>query len=132
MTAAESLNYARRYLGKAREYLETAQDSLDLERPTAAAGNAIHAGINAKDAVVTALTGTTAKTRDHGTAAAELRRSLAGRADAAAAEKALRELISMKGDVEYGTTAPTTAQATQLARRARTLVELADDIIRPR
>ena len=66
------------------------------------------------------------------TSAAELRTSLAGRADAPAAEKALRELIAMKGDVEYGTKAPTLAQATTLVRRARTLVELADEIVRGR
>jgi len=132
MTAAEALNYARRYFAKASEYLETAEDSLDLERPTAAAGNAIHAGICAKDTVVTALTGTTSKSRDHAKAAAELRKSLAGRSDAAAAEKALRELIAMKGDVEYGTKAPTLPQATTLVRRARTLVELAGEIVRGR
>ena len=129
MTTAESLNYARRYLAKASEYLETAQDSLDLERLTAAAGNAIHAGISAKDAMVTALTGATAKSKDHAKAAAELRRYLTGRPDATAAEKAMRELISVKGDVEYGTKAPTSAHATQLVRRARTLVSLADEIV---
>lgn len=85
---------------KASEHLETAQDSLDLEWPTAAAGNAIHTGISAKDAIVTALTGATSKSKDHAKAAAELRTSLAGRTDAATAEKALRELIAIKGDVE--------------------------------
>ena len=130
MTAAESLNYARRYLAKANEYLETAQDSLDLERRTAAAGNTIHAGISAKDAIVTALTGTTRKSKDHAKAASELRASLAGRSDAAAAERALREPIAMKGDVEYGTKAPTLIQANTLVRRARTLVELSEEIVR--
>ena len=120
MTTAESLNYARRYLAKASEYLETAHDSLDLERLTAAAGNAIHAGISAKDAIVTALTGATSKSKDHAKAATVLRTSLAGRSDAAAAEKALRELIAMKGDVEYSTKAPTLVQATTLLRLART------------
>lgn len=57
MTSMESKNHARSYLRKAEEYLASAQDSLDLERATPAAGDAIHAGISAKDALVTALTG---------------------------------------------------------------------------
>lgn len=126
---AESLNYARQYLRKARDYLASAQDNLDLERLTPAAGDAIHAGISAKDAVVTALTGATSKSKDHAKAAGELRAALSGRSDAPAAERALRDLIAMKGDVEYGTKVPTTAQATSLVRRARTLVELAEDVI---
>lgn len=32
MTSAESLNYARRYLQKAEEYLASARDNFDLER----------------------------------------------------------------------------------------------------
>lgn len=46
MTAAESTNYARRDLQKANEYLASAQDNLDLERATPAAGDAIHTGIS--------------------------------------------------------------------------------------
>lgn len=126
---AESLNYARQYLRKARDYLASAEDNFDLERLTPAAGDAIHAGISAKDAVVTALTGATSKSKDHAKAAGELRTALSGRSDGAAAERALRELIALKGDVEYGTKVPTTALATSLVRRARTLVELAEEVI---
>lgn len=126
---AESLNYARQYLRKARDYLDSAQDNLDLARLTPAAGDAIHAGISSKDAVVTALTGATSKSKDHAKAAGELRQALSGRPDSATAERALRELIAAKGDVEYGTKVPTTVQATSLVRRARTLVELAEEII---
>jgi hypothetical protein len=43
MTAAERLNYAKRHLQKAEEYLASAQDNFDLERATPAAGDAIHA-----------------------------------------------------------------------------------------
>lgn len=55
MTSMESKNHARSYLRKAEEYLASAQDNLDLGRATPAAGDAIHAGISAKDALVTAL-----------------------------------------------------------------------------
>lgn len=130
MTSAESANYARRYLTKAQEYLASAHDNLDLERATPAAGDAIHAGISAKDAIVTMLTGATSKAKDHAKSAKELRTALGTRPEAAAAEKALRELITKKGDVEYGTTLITLAKSEPLVRRAQTLVDLATQIVR--
>ena len=111
----ESRNHARSYLQKAQEYLDSAQDNLDLERATPAAGDAIHAGISAKDAIVTVLTGETSKAKNHAKAAKELRQTLGAHSEAAAAEKALRELISMKGEVEYGTTLITLAKANHLS-----------------
>jgi len=131
MTSAESTNYAKRYLQKAVEYLASAQDNFDLERATPAAGDAIHAGISAKDAIVTMLTGTTSKAKDHARSAAELRTALGSRPEAASAEKALRDLITIKGDIEYGTTLITLAKADPLVRRAQTLVDLAKQIVRP-
>lgn len=130
MTKMERRNHARRFLQKAQEYLDSAQDNLDLERATPAAGDAIHAGISAKDAIVAALTGETMKPKDHAKAAKELRRALGAHRDAAAAEKALRELIAMKGDVEYGATLITLAKAKPLVRRATALVEIADQLVR--
>lgn len=131
MRSAESTNYAKRYLQKAEEYLASAEDNLDLERATPAAGDAIHAGISAKDAIVTMLTGATSKVKDHAKSAGELRAALGTRPDAASAEKALRELITIKGDVEYGTTLITLAKAEPLVRRAQTLVDLAKQVVRP-
>jgi HEPN domain-containing protein len=130
MVTAEYMNHARSFLKKAQEYLAAAEDSLAAERHTPAAGDAIHAGISAKDAIVTALTGTTSKDKNHATAARELRQALGQRPDAAATERALRELISAKGDVEYGVTLVTATKAEPLVRRARTLVELAVQIVR--
>lgn len=131
MSSAESTNYAKRYLQKAEEYLASSEDNLDLERATPAAGDAIHAGISAKDAVVTMLTGATSKAKDHAKAAGELRAALGTRPDAPSAERALRELIAVKGDVEYGTTLVTIGKADLLVRRARTLVDLAKQVVRP-
>ena len=130
MTSGESRNHARSYLHKAQEYLDSAQDNLDLERATPAAGDAIHSGISAKDAVVTVLTGETSKAKDHAKAAKELRQALGTHSDAASAEKAFRELISMKGEVEYGTTLITLAKAKPLVRRAEFLVNLAKGLVR--
>ena len=130
MSSAESLNYAKRYLQKAEEYLASAQDNVELERATPAAGDAIHAGISAKDAVVITLTGSLGKAKDHATAAKELKQALGKRPEAAASEKALRELLSAKGDVEYGVALVTAAKAESLVRRGRTLVELAVHVVR--
>jgi hypothetical protein len=86
MTTAEQRNNAKSFLTKAEEYLASAQDNLAAERHTPAAGDAIHAGISAKDAIVTALTGRTSKGKDHATAAKELKQALGKRPDAATAE----------------------------------------------
>ena len=123
-------NHARNFLKKAEEYLASAEANLAAQRPTVAAGDAIHAGICAKDAIVTELTGTTTKGKDHALAAKELRRALGQRPNAASAEKGLRELIVSKADVEYGVTLIPAVKAEALLRRARSLVELAIRIVR--
>lgn len=123
-------NHARSFLNKAEEYLASAEADLAAERNAVAAANAIHAGISAKDAIVTELTGATGKGKDHALAAKELRSALGQRPEAASAEKWLRELISTKADVEYGITLLPAAKAEPLLRRARSLVELAVAIVR--
>jgi hypothetical protein len=130
MATAEQRNHARSFLVKAEQYLAAAEDSLVAERHTPAAGDAIHAGISAKDAIVSALTGSTGKGRDHATAAKELGQALGRRAEAPTAEKALRELLSAKAEVEYGTRLISGSKAATLVRRSRTLVDLAVNIVR--
>lgn len=130
MATPERRNHARSFLRKAEEYLASAETNLPAGRYTVAAGDAIHAGICAKDAIVTELTGTTTKGKDHTLAAKELRQALGQRPDAASAEKGLRELVSSKADVEYGVTLISAAKAEALLRRARSLVELAVRIVR--
>jgi HEPN domain-containing protein len=130
MATGAQRNYAKSFLKKGEEYLASAEDNLAAERHTPAAGDAIHAGISSKDAIVTTLTGSTSKGKDHATAAKELRQALARRSEAASAERSLRELIAAKADVEYGTELVTATKARPLVRRARTLVELAVAIVR--
>jgi hypothetical protein len=130
MATLEQRNHARSYLKKAEEYLASAESNLVAQRTTVAAGDAIHAGICAKDAIVTELTGTTSKGRDHALAANQLRQSLGQRPDAASAERGLRELVSSKAEVEYGVALITPAKAEALVRRARSLVGLAVRIVR--
>ena len=121
---------AESFLAKAEEYLASAEDNLILERYTVAAGDAIHAGISAKDAIVTALTGTTGKRKDHLAAANELRLALGQRPITTSADHAIRELLAAKPDVEYGVAMLTPTKSTTLVRRARTLVETAINIVR--
>ncbi len=130
MATAEQRNHARSYLKKAEEYAASAAANLRAERFTPAAGDSVHAGICAKDAIVTVLTGSTRKSSDHASAAKELRRALGARSFAATAERALRELLAAKGDVEYGTNLITAAKSEPLVRRAEALVELATEIVR--
>lgn len=130
MATAEQRNHAKAFLRKAEEYLASAEDNLRAGRYTPAADDAVHAGISAKDATVMALAGSTSRGKDHAAAAKELRTALGRRDVAAPSEKALRELISAKADVEYGTALITAAKAEPLVRRARSLVELAVEIVR--
>ncbi|MDR1431684.1 MAG: hypothetical protein LBI99_06150 [Propionibacteriaceae bacterium] len=130
MATAIEPSRARAFLKKAEEYLASAQDNLDLERFTPAAGDAIHAGISAKDAILTALTGATGKAKDHAHAVKELEQALGKRENAGTAIRALWELVAAKGDVEYGVFSVDAAKAKPLVRRARTLVDLAVAIVR--
>ncbi len=130
MATVEQRNHAKSFLRKAEEYLASAEANLVAARHTVAAGDAIHAGISAKDAVVTELTGTTIKAKDHAVAAKQLRQALGRRPEATSAEKALRELLSSKADVEYGVALISAAKAEALVRRARALVDLATRVVR--
>ena len=132
MATGAQRNYAKSFLNKAEEYIASAEDNLTAERHTPAAGDAIHAGISSKDAIVTTLTGSTSKGKDHAPAAKELKQALGKRPESTTAEKALRELLSAKGDVEYGVALVTAAKAESLLRRARSLVDLAVQIVRLR
>jgi len=122
MEASARQAQATSFLRKAKEYLAVAEDSLAQGRLTAAAGNAMHAGINAKDAIVVSVTGSTGKRSDHQQAVKELRLALEGTPDAAQYEKVLRELVSAKSEVEYGVFMIGETQAKGLLRRAQTLV----------
>lgn len=130
MATLEQRAHARSFLKKAEEYLASAEANLTAERFTVAAGDAIHAGICAKDAIVTELAGATAKGKDHALAAKDLRQALGQRPDASGAEKAMRELVSSKAAVEYGVTLISAVKAEALVRRSRSLVELAVRIVR--
>lgn len=68
-----ALDDAMAHLAKAREFLEAAELTHDLELYNAATSNAVTSGINSKDAICLALTGHTNKADNHNAAIAELK-----------------------------------------------------------
>jgi len=129
MMASQSRSAAQAFLTKSQEYLASATDNMISERLTAASGDAIHAGICAKDAIVMVLVGSVTKHKDHSQATADLKRALGKRAETPEAERALRELVAAKPVVEYGTELVALPRARALVRRAQYLVNLAAAIM---
>lgn len=70
-----ALRAAKQHLAKAREFLEVAELSHDLELYNAATSNAVTSGINSKDAICLTVTGRTEKHDHHSQAIAELKKS---------------------------------------------------------
>lgn len=67
-TRKATINDGRSYLSKAAEFLQASNDSLALGNRVAAAGNAVHAGIAAADAIAACRAGAVWK-GEHGQAA---------------------------------------------------------------
>lgn len=88
----------RSYLGKAEEYFTAATSELDAGRSIAATSLAIHAAINAADAVTGQRTGRRAAGQDHDQVRPLLRE--AGK-DGAELEKDLARLLPLKTKAEY-------------------------------
>ena len=93
-----SLQQARAYLEKAEEYTEAANAELEAGRSIAAASLAVHAGINAADAVTGMRLGQRAAGQNHDEVLALLRQ--AG-PDGAAMERDLLRLLPLKTKAEY-------------------------------
>ena len=85
----------RAYAGKAQEFADAAIDELAAGRFIAASSLAVHAGINAADAVCGARIGQRAAGEDHGQVLVLL--GEAGR-DGAEVERELRRLLPLKND----------------------------------
>lgn len=112
----------RAYVGKAEEYLSAATAELDADRPIAATSLAIHAGINAADAVTGVRLGVRAAGQDHDEAIGLL--STAG-PDGVAVAKELGRLLSMKTRAEYEPDDVPKSHAARAVERARRIVEIA-------
>jgi hypothetical protein len=88
----------RAYAGKAEEYPDAAASEIEAGRYIAATSLAIHAGINAADAVCGARLGERAAGEDHDQVLTLLRQ--AG-PDGTKVEKELRRLLPLKTKAEY-------------------------------
>lgn len=106
----------RAYAGKAEEYAEAAASEMEAGRFIAATSLAIHAGINAADAVCGARLGQRSAGEDHDQVLMLLRQ--AG-ADGAKIEKELRRLLPLKSKAEYEPDDIVPGVATNAVERAR-------------
>jgi HEPN domain-containing protein len=122
VTAAQ----ARAYLDKAREYLAAAEEELRAGRRIAATSLAIHAGINAADAVTGARLGRRAAGQDHDEVLALL--SEAG-ADGTELHEQLVRLLPLKTKAEYDPADIPKAAAEKAVERARRCVQVAQRVV---
>jgi len=113
---------ARAYVGKAEEYLSAATAELAADRLIAATSLAIHAGINAADAVTGMRLGQRASGQDHDEVLVLLR--TAG-PDGTAVAKELARLLPMKTRAEYEPDDIPKSDASKAVERARRIVEVA-------
>lgn len=121
-----ALEDARAHLVRAREFLEAAHASHELELFNAATSNAVTSGSNSKDAICLKVTGRTGKTDNHDDAAAELARS--GRVGREFAPT-LRRLLRFKTRAQYQSTSMTAADAARAVAWASRLVEAAQRVV---
>ena len=113
---------ARSYLAKADEYLAAAENELAEERGIAATSLAIHAAINAADAVCGVRLGKRAAGQDHDRVGELL--SEAGR-DGNELGKDLRRLLPMKTKAEYDPDGIPLSAASKAVERAQSCVSVA-------
>lgn len=117
---------ARSYLAKSEEYLAAASDELDAQRGIAATSLAIHAAINAADAVCGVRLGKRAAGTDHDEALSLLKE--AGR-DGAELAKDLRRLLPMKTKAEYDPDDIPLSAASKSVDRAERCVAVARRVV---
>lgn len=116
----------RAYAAKAEEYLEAAQHDLKDGRHNAATSAAVHAGINAADAITGALRGMRSSDTDHSRAVDLLEGS--GK-DGKDASKHLARLIPLKTKAEYDPGTVARSKAESAVKSASRLVEIAQRLL---
>lgn len=121
-TRPVSAAQARAYISKAEEYLSAAVAELNAGRTIASTSLAIHAGINASDAVTGVRLGRRAAGQDHDEVLVLLR--TAG-PDGQAVAKDLMRLLPMKTKAEYEPDDIPRSNAVKAVDRAHRIVEVA-------
>ncbi|MFQ5968629.1 MAG: HEPN domain-containing protein [Acidimicrobiia bacterium] len=121
-TRTVSAAQVRAYVAKAEEYVAAASSELEAGRAIAATSLAIHAAINAADAVCGARLGRRAAGQDHDQVLVLLRE--AGK-DGADLEQELRRLLPMKTKAEYEPDDIPVSAASKAVERAQRCVTAA-------
>ncbi len=122
-----TLATARLYLAKAREFLDAAEASQELELYNAATASAVVSGINSKDAICLALVGRSNKNDNHEAARSELKAAgPAGRT----LEPVLGRLLRLKTRAEDQDTSVRPADAKKAVEWANRLYEGAQGAVR--
>lgn len=124
-TKKVSAAQVRAYAGKAQEYADAAASELGAERFIAASSLAVHAGINASDAVCGARLGERAAGDSHDQVLALLK--TAGK-DGVEVEKELRRLLPLKTKAEYEPDDVAVGVATKAVERALRCVAIAQAV----
>jgi hypothetical protein len=127
-TRSVSAAQPRSYLSKAEEYAAASSSELAAGRAIAATSLAIHAGINAADAVCGKRLGRRAAGQDHDQVVVLLRE--AGK-DGATVEKELRRLLPLKTKAEYEPEDIPISMARKAVERAQRCVGVARCVAAP-
>lgn len=125
-TRAVSAAQVRAYVAKAEEYLAGASSELEAGRPIAATSLAIHAAINAADAVTGHRMGRRGAGQDHDQVLVLLHD--AGK-DGAEVEKNLGRLLPLKTKTEYEPDDIPKSEATRAVERATRCVAVARRVV---
>jgi hypothetical protein len=126
-TQSCSPQQAQKRLQDARKFLEVAEMVDDEPAPISSgvsASLAVLAGIAASDAACCSALGIRSRGQDHNEAADVLER-VAGSADAVVA---LRRLLSLKSDAQYGLISVSATRRNTALRQARKLVKFAEQV----
>lgn len=127
-----ALTDARAHLAKAKEFLTAAERDLEIELFNVATSNAVISGINSKDAICLALTGTTGKFENHSAAVGELRAAGVNQGAHAGSTKQLAtilgRLLKLKNKSQYQTSDVVRSAATKAVDWAQKMLDGASDI----
>lgn len=126
-TRPVSAAQVRSYAGKAQEYADAALSEVESKRYIAATSLAIHAAINAADAVCGARLGKRAAGEDHDQVLTLLKQ--AG-PDGISVEKELRRLLPLKTKAEYEPDDIAAGIAKKAVERSRRCVTVAAAVAR--
>jgi uncharacterized protein (UPF0332 family) len=121
-----SLAAAQAHLAKAREFLDAAEMSLDIEQFNAATSNAVISAINSKDATCLKRLGATMKSDNHADAVKEL--SAAGK-DSAGLAPTFKRLLALKSKSQYQSAAIARSTARIASANAEKMYEAAREVV---